>query len=132
MLIECPIIAGRPKTCRSKTTNKPSKMVIDGRSPVGRRVRDIAEAFATQMGGWAALSDMQAAAVRRAAELHALAEQARADALKNGNADPEQLVRLENLARKAEHWLGIKPKGEPKPPNLDEYLAQRAREAAGA
>jgi hypothetical protein len=119
-------IPARPRTCRSKVTNRPSKMVIDGRSLLGRRVRDMADYYVAQLGGcWATLTDMQAAAVRRAAELTALAEQARADALKNGNADPEQLVRLENLATRAERRLSFKPRAENRP-TLREHLQRPA------
>jgi hypothetical protein len=82
-------------------------MVIDGRSELGRRLRDLAETFAARLGGWAALSDALAANVRKAAELSALAEQARADALRNGNVDPVALVRLEGAASRAVRALHL-------------------------
>jgi hypothetical protein len=83
-----------------RITNRPSKMVLDGRNELGRRIKDLAHAFADQLGGWTALSDTLAANVRKAAELTALAEKIRADALRNGNVDPLGLVRLEGDGRK--------------------------------
>ncbi len=82
-------------------------MVIDGRSQLGRRLQDLAESFAAQLGGWAGMSDMLAANVRRAAELSTLAEQTRAEALRAGNVDPLALVRLEGAATRAVRALGL-------------------------
>jgi len=50
------------------------KFLIDGRSALSRRLHDLAECFASQLGGWAALSDTMTANIRGAAELTALAE----------------------------------------------------------
>jgi hypothetical protein len=120
-------LAIRMPTNRSRLTNKPRKMVIDGRSPLGRRVRDLAEFYAVKLGGWRVITDMQAAAIRRAAELAALAEQARTEALQNATVNPDQLIRLENLARRAERVLGLNLVGAaPKPATITEYVASRA------
>src|SRR6266481_1297312 len=88
------VSAPRPRNLRSRITNRPSKMALDGRSALGRRVRDLAETFALELGGWSRLTEMQAASVRCAAEMVALFEKARADALHEGRADPDALVRL--------------------------------------
>jgi hypothetical protein len=64
--MDSPVIAARSRTCRSRKTNKPRKMVLDGRSLLGRRVPDLADAFAAALGGWSWLGDMLAANVRRA------------------------------------------------------------------
>lgn len=90
-------------------------MVVSGRTALGRRLYDLAEGFAAQLGGWAALSDMMAANVRKAAELTALAEQTRADALRNGNVDPLAVVRLEGAASRAVRALGLDRPREPMP-----------------
>ena len=58
----------RPANNRAKATNNPRIMAIDGRSQLGRRLHDLAESYAAQLGGWASLSDTMAANVRRAAE----------------------------------------------------------------
>src|SRR5215475_16071665 len=109
--------ARRPANNRSRSTNRPAKMVIDQRSAVGRRLKDLADAYAEALGGWPKLSDAQAAAVRRAAEMVALAEQARHEALRNGVGDPDRLVRLENLAARAVKALSLDRKREPEPPS---------------
>jgi hypothetical protein len=104
-------------------------MAIDGRTDLGRRVRDLAESFALQFGGWSALNDMQAAAVRRAAELGALAEKSRRDALLGGACnDPLALARLEGVAARALRALGLDKRREPTGPTLHEYFAARAAE----
>jgi hypothetical protein len=61
--------AKRAPTTRSKLTNRPRKQVVSGNSAQGRRLLDMADAFAERLGGWSALSDMTAANVRKAAEL---------------------------------------------------------------
>jgi hypothetical protein len=105
--MDSPVIAPRSLTCRSRKTNKPRKMVLDGRSLLGRRVLDLADAFAAALGGWTGLGDMLAANVRRAAELVALAEQARATALRTGTIDAAMLARLDGAASRAVRALGI-------------------------
>jgi hypothetical protein len=102
---------------RARVTNRPSK--FDGRSELGRRVRDLANGFAEQLGGWPALSDTLAANVRKAAELTALAEKARADALRDGNATPTILlmVRLEGAANRAVRALQLERR-RPSEPGL--------------
>jgi hypothetical protein len=100
----------RPQS-RSRITNRPNEVAVDGRSKLGRRVRDIADSLAGQLGGWNALPVGTAANVRRAAELLALAEQARADALALGHyigADRSGLVQIENLAARAVKGLGLR------------------------
>jgi hypothetical protein len=107
-------------------------MVISGRTALGRRVRDLAESYASQLGGWLALSDTMAANVRKAAELTSLAEQSRAEALRNGNVDPLALVRLEGAATRAVRALGLDCKREPERPSLAEHLAKRVAERGGS
>ena len=92
---------------RSRTTNRPARMAIDGRTNLGRRVHDLVEVFVEQLGGWDALNDMEFAAVKKAAELVALAEQARADALHQGKVNPDVLLRFEGCADRAVRRLGI-------------------------
>src|SRR6516164_7941626 len=89
----------RARNQRSRITNRPHRPAISGRSAVGRRLKDRAEAYAEALGGWSGLTDVQTAAVRKAAELTALSEAARRDALRNGCVgvnEADQLIRLEN------------------------------------
>jgi hypothetical protein len=99
--------ASRPPNTRAAATNKPRRMVISGWTALGRRIRDLADSYAVPLGGWGALTDMQAAAVRRAAELMAIAEQTRANALRDGCADPVALARLEGCADRAVRRLRL-------------------------
>jgi hypothetical protein len=60
---------------------KPSRGgVLDGRTMVARRRRELIDVYSAALGGPAALSDGQVIDVRKAAELVALSEQARARA----------------------------------------------------
>lgn len=106
--------------------------VVDGRSPVGRRRRELINVYSAALGGLAALTDGQRIDVRKAAELTALAEQARARAMREGFTDAGDLsamVRLESTAARAVRLLGIKP-GSAKPPSLADYLAAKAARKA--
>jgi hypothetical protein len=98
----------RARNQRSKITNHPNKMAIDGRTPLGRRLRDLGDQLAAGLGGWPQLNELQAAAVRKAAELTALAEDARARKL-NGATDVtlDDLVRLDRLAEQSVRRLGL-------------------------
>ena len=110
-------------------------MVIDGRTPLGRRLRDIADQLAAGLGGWSALTELQAAAVRKAAELAALAEDARAKRLKGDTTITlDDVVRLDRLAEQSVRRLGLpSAAGEPAEtpaPDLRTYLAKLKTEPA--
>lgn len=110
---------------------KPSRGgAVDGRSPVGRRRRELIDIYTAALGGPAALTDGQQIDIRKAAELTALAEQARAAAMQKGFADTGALsamVRLESEARRAVKALGIKPGKVTEPvADLAAYLANKA------
>jgi hypothetical protein len=118
-------IASAPLTSRAALTNDPLRKRADGRTPQGRRIRDLFRAYSTAMG---APSDPGTqAAILAAAELVVAAECARAKLLADGG-DVEQLIRLENLAARATRRLGLKPESQSRPPSLTEHLARRARE----
>ena len=111
---------------RSQVSNQPSRMVIDGRTALGRRIRDLAEIFVQRLGGWDVLNDMELTAVKRAAEMVGLAEQARANALQHGKVDLDKLLRFEGSADRAVRRLGIKPESKPAPASLADYLRSKA------
>jgi hypothetical protein len=128
----------RGKNTRAKTTNKPRRFPVSGRTALGRRMFDLADQYAGALGGWSGLSDLMTGNIRRAAELVALSEQTRADALRNGNVDPLALVRLDNAASRAVRLLMLDHPRESEPMTLAEHLAsfgaqeaRTAREAAG-
>ena len=129
---------GRGKNARSKTTNKPRRFLVRGRTALGRRIQD-ADQYAFALGGWQALSDLMAANVRRTAELMTLAEKKRGIALRDGNIDLLCLVRLEGAARRAEAALQLDRPREPEPMSIEEHLAaygavepREAREPSGS
>jgi hypothetical protein len=98
-------VAPRPPKTKSRLSNgRPS---ISARTATGRRIRDLAEAAAEQLGGWASLSALRQAQVRRFAELSALVEQRRHAALAGSPLAAAELVALENLVTKAGSALGV-------------------------
>lgn len=107
--------------------------MLDGRTLIARRRAELIGAYTEALGGAAALTESQCVAVRKAAELTALSEQARADAMREGTSDPIKLsamIRLESTATRAVKALGIQP-GARKLRTLDDYLQERAAKATG-
>lgn len=100
---------------KQQSTDRPPSRggLLDGRTPIGRRRRELIECYAAALGGAGALSDGQQIDIRKAAELTALAEQARAKAMREGTGDASELsamIRLESTAARAVRALNIKPK----------------------
>jgi hypothetical protein len=109
--------------------------ILDGRTQTARRRREMIDVYTAALGGPAALSEGQQIDIRKAAELTALAEQARARAMREGFADAgdlSSLVRLEGAASRAVRALGIKAATTNREPvaDLAAYLANKA--AGGA
>jgi hypothetical protein len=130
MLAHRPAAATNPLLNRSATTNNPLRVRADGRTPQGKRIRDLFRAFQTAAGD--AGDPATVANILAAAELTVAAEAARA-ALLAGSGDIEQVIRLENLAARSVRRLGIKPAAAPKPPSIHEYVRGLAPgEPAGA
>jgi hypothetical protein len=107
-----PAIAAKLSTSnRARVSNDPRYVAgVSGRTPGGRRRRDLAQFFSDALGGSSAVTPVQITDIRRAAELTALAEEMRAQALREGTAtiDMAALVRLEGAASRAVRALGIK------------------------
>jgi hypothetical protein len=101
-------IASRPQNVRARSTNDPRWLRgIDGRTEIARRRRDLIEALVAALGGKP--SDVAMLDVRRAAELTAIAEEARRQALQGAAVDLAALARIEGTADRAVRRLGIKP-----------------------
>jgi hypothetical protein len=98
--------APRPPNARSRTTNDALAARTDRNTARGRRVADIYLAFMAAMGN--PQDTISQANALRAAELKVAAEDARKRMLDGTGGDPDQLVRLENLAARAERRLGIR------------------------
>jgi hypothetical protein len=79
------------------------------RRALDRRRRDLAAIFAASLGD--AVNPLMQVAIRKAAELTAAAEMARATVLDGGNnaATLDVLIKLEGEARRAVRALGLKP-----------------------
>lgn len=108
---------------RARVTNNPMSRG-NGRTAQGRRVRDLYTALMGRIGNPG--DTIIQADVIRAAELRTAAEGLRLKLLAGNSVDPDQLVRLENLASRAERRL-IKDAATRKPrPSLHDHLAARA------
>src|SRR5258706_7200194 len=127
--VEQPAIKQRPANYHSRLTSKPQRPAVSQRSALGKRLRDLADGFAERLGGWPALSVTAAAAVRKAAELVALSEQMRRDALRNGCTDPDRLLRFEGISARAVRALGLKVEPPPARARGLELARQRWAEA---
>jgi hypothetical protein len=110
--------------------------VVDARSPIGRRRRELVRIYTAALGGPTALTDGQLIDIRKAAELVALAEQMRARAMAigtGGAAELSAMVRLESAATRAVRSLGVKAVANTsKTPSLAEYAARKAAEKANS
>jgi len=110
---------------RSRITNQPTKLAgVDNRSSHGRRRRDLIRSYISALGGPDKVSPATMNDITRAADLVAIAEKARADALRGDPVDLSALTRLEGAADRAVRRLAIKPNTETGP-TLAEYLAAK-------
>jgi hypothetical protein len=114
MLQSTPVIANRPRRRPGSEQRR-----YDGRSPLAVRIRILIQHY-TAAVGIAARDPVMASAIKRAAELQALSEEARAKAVRNGTFDAIALARIQNTADRAVRRLGL-DHHEP-PPSLDELL----------
>jgi hypothetical protein len=107
-----------PKRSRAKLLTK-----VDRRSQLGKRIVELTAMFTAAIGG--ELTPMRRLSVDKAAQLTAIAEQARGAFMRDGVGSLDDIVRLERKADQAIRALALvehKPKG----PTLAEYLAKRA------
>jgi hypothetical protein len=91
---------------RSAVTARPEAR-LNGNSPAGRRVRDLFKALMTRLDNPTDITIQ--AAVLALSELLTAAENARADLLEGKVSSSNELVRLENLVRRAEARVGLVP-----------------------
>lgn len=100
---------------------------VDGRSVDARRYRDLAQAFADELGGSAAFGEAAQALVRQAAGLVLQAEKLQGAAVRGEVVDLEQMTRLSNAATRALTKLGVKRTARDSTPTLHEYLAATSK-----
>jgi hypothetical protein len=100
-----------PKRDRRQTLTK-----IDKRLPLGKRIAELTSMFTAAVGGEP--TPVRRLAVDKAAQLTAIAEQARGAFMRDATGTLDDIVRLERKADQAVRALGIreaKPKGEESP-----------------
>lgn len=112
--------------------NRPRKE-IDGRTFAAKRRAALIRNFIDALGGDDQVTALQLVDVRRAAELTALAEEARTRALRDGSAavDMSSLVRLEGMAARAQKALGLAAGGKKTTEPVTDLQAYMASKAAG-
>jgi hypothetical protein len=111
--IDGEVTANKPSTTpqqtsgfRSAVTARPEAR-LNGNSPAGRRVRDLYRGLMKRLSQPADVTVQ--AAVLALAELLTAAENARANLLTGKVSSSNELVRLENLVRRAEIRVGLVP-----------------------
>jgi hypothetical protein len=111
---------------RRRRNHRRARVRIDRRSVLGQRVTELERVFRQRLGD-AALDPIVDTALKRAAELTALAEAASGRALR---ADPgvtlDDVVRLQRTAALAVHRLHLDRKPLPSAPSLGQLLAGRS------
>lgn len=129
--------ATRAMSIAAEAASKPTKEQPAFRKPTqtkaGRRLRELVAAFIDVLGGRANLSFVQLVDIQRAAELAILAETTRAKIMRDGTTGGDELlamVRIENMASRAQARLNLKPGGGTPKQTLASYLNQRAERAA--
>jgi hypothetical protein len=106
------------------------RKVPDGRTWVMRRTKTLAKLYAERLGE-AALDPITAAAIQRAAELTALAEDLRQQALRGLPIPADDIVRTTRLAAQSVKQLHLdRHKPQPVTPDPLDYARQYDSEAA--
>jgi hypothetical protein len=103
---------------------------VDFRTRIGRRFRDLYEAYAAELG--APLSEPEKAIVRQAVALQMQAEAMQQQILQGERVDADQLIRISSTSKRLLQIIAAKTgKRDPAPaiPSLDELFAVDADEA---
>jgi hypothetical protein len=109
LALETKSIVERPSRIRSAITNSPFKLRgIDGRSAESRRFRDLVHAYASDVGGVEALTEMQRALVTQAATVQLSAEKIQARVVNGERVDGEELTRLSNVLARLLEAIGTR------------------------
>jgi hypothetical protein len=117
---------GSPKRDRRLTLTK-----IDKRGRFGKRIAELRAIFIAALGDEAELSAMKRLRVEEAAQLKALAEQARGDFMRDGRGTLDDIVRCERKADQVVRTLGIgEAKRKPSSPLVAHFSRPPARESA--
>src|SRR5450631_2875593 len=107
---EAPNVVGRSRHGSSPTANAPFTLLgVDGRSPDGRRFREIAEALVAEYGG------VDPFIVRELAGLKLMLERQHEEILRGDRQSLEDLVRLSNVVERKEKALRLRARQKPAP-----------------
>jgi hypothetical protein len=127
-----PSIIAPSATNRAKVSNGSKLMAgVDGRSVPGRRFRDLALAFASDLGDPSKLTAAETVLVRQAAASVVASEVLQSKLLNGEDIDIGEVTRLGNVTTRLLTRLGTRRKPAPGP-TLAEHLAKRAAERAAA
>jgi hypothetical protein len=95
---------------------------LDQRTRAGRRAKELREHYAAVLSEREMTVEL-VAAISRAAELQAISEQLRANAVRGLPVSPDDLVRIERLSAAALRALHLPTSANKQTPTLAEYLA---------
>lgn len=113
----------RPPASRSRVTNGRELFVeADGRTAWGRRLRDLIEAHASDLGGVGGLSEAQRSLIRRASTIELRLEQLEGDLAQGKCADLTAYATAAGHLRRILETLGIERKMRTVVPSVDAYL----------
>jgi hypothetical protein len=122
-----PGVVGPPSRQRSAITNGRRLFADgDGRSPWSRRLRDLIELHAADLGGADILSEAQASLIRRAAVIEVELERMEGRLSAGEVVDLDQYTRAVGHLRRVLETLGIERTKRDVTPTLSEYLASKA------
>ena len=110
---------------RSKVTNGTILLTgVDGRSPMGRRFRDLVKGYQAEIG--VELTSVEHDLIRQAATLVLRAEGMAADVINGKPVDTDQLIRLTSTAKRILTAIAAKAaKRKPPAPTLADHIAKR-------
>lgn len=116
---------------RSAVTNKTRLFLVKGGdlSVVGRRLRDIRDAIASDLGGDDYLSEAQLQLIRRAATLAIHCEVLESGMAQGDGADMDEYATMTNVLRRVLVTLGLRRVPRDITPRLSDYLASKAEVA---
>jgi hypothetical protein len=124
-MIELALLAS---AARAQRRTKRSRHRLDRRVRPARNVLKLIELYSARLGKDASDPLLQAAIVR-AAELRAVAEDLRSQVLRGESVSADDLVRCERLAAAAERALHLDRRQRDTTPTLQDYLASKVTEA---
>jgi hypothetical protein len=128
--MESAALATRKPTARSKVTNGAalfSSDLIDGRSAMSRRFRDILSAIVSDLGGSDRLSEGQKQLARRISLMSVQCEAMEANSIAGEAIDIDTYGQLSDRIGRACQRLGLKRVPKEIAPDLRNYIASACR-----